>query len=1167
MRAGSLRTGSRCGAAGWMLGVGALLVVLALPAAAAVRRSQAPAPGTWAASYDWTGGSGYAGWRSLTSAADGMYGASAGLGAGRGLWLWPTGGATYGPGWIQWQYDAPGTTTIMNASVTLAVSPALYAHHCVSVRLQSSGRDVAVQSYCKPISGAQTATVSIADPAAASTSLVLRLEFPACKDPASSSCAKNIPANDPATGLAVNAQAVQLTLKDATPPSIALSGRLPALAGHFVDGTATYDFGEAVTDDGSGVSRAWVDVPLGSTFASADAPCDPTHQTPALGGAICPPSFTLAGTYDTTKLPEGPSTFSAQARDYAQNTAAASWTLYVDRTPPTIDASGPLRDLARHFVDGTQTYQLALAATDPGADTHKASGIARAWVERDGPATLSAADDGACTDLICPSAFAPTLAVDTSSFPEGRNTLIARTRDLVGHESATDPWLVYVDRTPPTPSVSGPFADLATTYISGRRSYDVTLRGLDPGADADRASGIRNLQLLRTGAAAPLVSRDQACTDLICPADATSTATVDTTGFPEGANTFVVQAADLVGHTAVSGSWTILVDRTAPSVPQNLALYNRDDSAGTAEIGWDPSVDPALGDGAPGSGVHGYAYRTRVDGGSWSAWQQTGSFTASVAGVSSGDSIGLEVHSLDGAGNASTDASATRVLPATTPPPVAEDQTNPPPADPGAGELVQPWTDPQLTASQSTDAATVAAADPRVAAVLAAGPHTADDTSAWRMDRQPTLLGATVHFTFDQPTTITGQWLLVSYDGSETAWPPYTTVTDTETVPNVIGVTVDIDLRTNTVVGIEPEASADTGTAFMRMVRAAQRINRLHGVRHLSMAEASSGGRATSNLRPICIDAGLCFYNYDFDTKDATALAKARYLHVDMPVTMIYYGGANVDAVNQGLQSFEPGSGNPMEGRVWDRSLHQWYDSTTGGRKFHSCDFWKHTEHTRFYGDSSGSMFSLHYGYVVVGTTHRDWYECLPFVTSRSGESEQGEKGIISGIVDPVQRGLNPALAGWKVKEDVVNLHNKEGWPNTYSVGSHPLHNDGLASLIWLPGGPVDENGNPPVCTTCNPPPDTGGGGPVVEVQTRRADTPNDTWVSWNSFENGSGSIAFCRAHFVPAGSGGPTGEFTIDTGPAGGPQLWHTGPGTLTFTCWDTHDPQRASSAAAETY
>jgi hypothetical protein len=268
---------------------------------------------------------------------------------------------------------------------------------------------------------------------------------------------------------------------------------------------------------------------------------------------------------------------------------------------------------------------------------------------------------------------------------------------------------------------------------------------------------------------------------------------------------------------------------------------------------------------------------------------------------------------------------------------------------------------------------------------------------------------------------------------------------------------------------------------------------------------------------------------------------------------------------------------------VYDSSRGSWVDisSGNGGNKQNGstggvindlfpgtipgCSFWNHIVHTRTYGDTGGAMFSVHYGFTVIGTTHRDWGECQQYLTvkawnaSYSGDSYEAEHWIADHWLNHYRN------AGAVVKVDELALHNREGWPATRMDGHHKLHNDGAATLIFTAGGPVGPNGEQLACATCSGPPDTGGGtGPIVELTTSDAGH-GSSWVSWNSYEPGGG-IAFCRAQFVPSGPHS-VAEFTIDTAPGGGPQNWTTGPGTLTFTCFDTRNPQLRNSASAQMY
>jgi hypothetical protein len=244
-----------------------------------------------------------------------------------------------------------------------------------------------------------------------------------------------------------------------------------------------------------------------------------------------------------------------------------------------------------------------------------------------------------------------------------------------------------------------------------------------------------------------------------------------------------------------------------------------------------------------------------------------------------------------------------------------------------------------------------------------------------------------------------------------------------------------------------------------------------------------------------------------------------------------------------------------MTARVLNDNPQVWVDRRDSGSKQAICSNHEKIMHTRVYGDADdGHIDSIQWGFAVIATTHLDWGECPFGISSGSGYSEQTEYGIGYWVQHDYGHGL-------VVKRDAVDLHNKEGWPTAQPVGSHVLWNDGRATTIWMPDGPVDtEHRSFQSCESCGPGDGGGGSGsPDVTVTTTPGDIPGRTWVSWNSSESG-GSIAFCRAYI--------DGVYYVDTAPAGGPQYWNTTPGgEVSFTCWDTQSPQNSSSASAPTY
>lgn len=372
-----------------------------------------------------------------------------------------------------------------------------------------------------------------------------------------------------------------------------------------------------------------------------------------------------------------------------------------------------------------------------------------------------------------------------------------------------------------------------------------------------------------------------------------------------------------------------------------------------------------------------------------------------------------------------------------------------------------------LSVSEQRTAIAIASGDVRVGTILAAGEVTQDSVSVWQMERQSTILGVVVHFAFHEPTNIAATWLLLQYDDDEASLSPYTVESTHQTVSDVSGVNVWVDLRDEEVVAIEPDStnvviddtneSRSPALSDSRVLSATQATN---------AAESTGPGRATSKLRVVCPGIDLCFYNYDFDSAKPQSYGSKMKRHVDMPVTIIWYQNAShdqVDAVLSGSPSvpFMPATSPArMTARVLnndppDQYGHQtkprWVNVQDGGRKSALCPgLGGRAVHARNYGDANGSLYSpwvdvysIDWGYTVITTTHEDWQEC-DWRQSHSGLSEDAESWIVRRLKQ----------SGWDnytVRANATNLSNKEGWPKSKYSGKYLLHNNGRATLIRVP--------------------------------------------------------------------------------------------------------------------
>jgi hypothetical protein len=278
----------------------------------------------------------------------------------------------------------------------------------------------------------------------------------------------------------------------------------------------------------------------------------------------------------------------------------------VDDDLPEVVASGPFRDLADRYIDGTKSYPLAVAASDAGSGLRSIGAT-----EVDGPSlgqTAVSCDPTHSTPplgaRICPPTLSDSYLVDTTLLPEGPHRFTGSATDVADLSSTSEPWTVTVDRTPPVNiTASGPLAERKGGYFPGTGTETINV-----GAD-DALSGVRRIELHDQTAATLLGAADIACEPKQCPrTGAAGAISVDLGVLAEGAHEFELVTVDLVGNTARSAAWKILVDRTAPPAPSQAILADFDGM--TASVQWSQeTTDPALGDGSPGSGFAGLEFR------------------------------------------------------------------------------------------------------------------------------------------------------------------------------------------------------------------------------------------------------------------------------------------------------------------------------------------------------------------------------------------------------------------------------------------------------------------------------------------------------------------------------------------------------------------------------
>ena len=183
--------------------------------------------------------------------------------------------------------------------------------------------------------------------------------------------------------------------------------------------------------------------------------CDSTNSSLAYGSCI---GNSASGTisYKTVDsgsgaIPEGANTVTATATSISGETTTQSWPLNIDRTPPTINVSGPIYD---HYSNNTA---IGGGTVDVGVDAYDA-GPNNASIQTSGVVSVEFKVDGVDSDpanwhvtQTCSAGncdMYPTFTVNTASLSQGPHTFAVTAIDQAGN-STTDSETVTVNPTQP----------------------------------------------------------------------------------------------------------------------------------------------------------------------------------------------------------------------------------------------------------------------------------------------------------------------------------------------------------------------------------------------------------------------------------------------------------------------------------------------------------------------------------------------------------------------------------------------------------------------------------------------------------------------------------------------------------------------------------------------
>ena len=458
---------------------------------------------------------------------------------------------------------------------------------------------------------------------------------------------------------------VDLVLTDFDFPTTAATGTLRDLQDRWTNVTDSRTLSPSAIDEGSGVRELSLslDDPNNTTtlLRTIESPCHPDHDLPGQDNAICPRTLNFDAPFslDTGQLPDGRSTFTVDASDLAENTAAAGGTttafsIYLDRRAPTSSVSGPLFDAADSWVRPAGPGQLTVTGTDTAGGEGRTSGIAHnllTAVDRQGTVVLTR-DADTCTPpgpiaTPCDPAKATTFTVSPQQLPEGPIAFTAASRDLADNDSQPVNWTVRLDRTPPAARASGDLLALTSQHTNTTTPTSVTLQG------RDAASGVARLQLVASNSNGEKVLADRdTCTagdidpvDGSCPHNPSVTVTIEPGDLPDGPTTFIARAIDHAGIRSVDNQdWDTYVDHTPPDPPDSVSINQTTNTS--IQITWPTVVDQPLGSG----GVS-YEYLITAGGQPIGGWRPTTNPHAQVSDLPPGVTVSVQVRAVDAADN------------------------------------------------------------------------------------------------------------------------------------------------------------------------------------------------------------------------------------------------------------------------------------------------------------------------------------------------------------------------------------------------------------------------------------------------------------------------------------------------------------------------------------
>lgn len=309
------------------------------------------------------------------------------------------------------------------------------------------------------------------------------------------------------------------TIRDDNAPTLTVTGgSIPSAGWHRQAADIRFDAADNV---GIRVAKLTVD---GGEVARRDFACDFTRPVP------CANQYGQVLSVDTSGLSEGNHSARLTVVDSAGNQSNYDRTLRVDRGAPELVLNGTLKPEGHSWV-GLGDQDLAIDAIDTGSGAVKVT-----WQVFGTPGSQEqTCPQGGC-DL-----FADVLT-DTSLQAEGAHTLTVTATDAAGNTS-TQSWMVKLERTPPTLSLSGSLKAAAGQTLGPGQTYTLTAGATDSVGGAPQA-GLGRLEFAVDDQAPTVI--EQPCPTGACAFSHVFSFVVDE--YDEGDHTITVTATDGAGN-------------------------------------------------------------------------------------------------------------------------------------------------------------------------------------------------------------------------------------------------------------------------------------------------------------------------------------------------------------------------------------------------------------------------------------------------------------------------------------------------------------------------------------------------------------------------------------------------------------------------------------------